>query len=162
MNAVVIYSSKYGTTKTCAEKIAQGLNNANLADIKKIKGIDLSAYDTVIIGSSIRMGQINKKIKIFCEHNTEELIKKNLGLFICSGMEENVNKDFNVNFEKKLLQNCTYKSWLGGEIDLKKARGIDKIIVGMVVKMFENDGHKTYPKINEKNIEEFIKIMSNN
>lgn len=162
MNAVVIYSSKYGTTKTCAENIAKGLNNANFVDIKKVKGIDLSAYDTVIIGSSIRMGQTNKKIKKFCEQNAEELTKKNLGLFICSGMEENANKDFNVNFEKKLLQNCTYKSWLGGEIDLKKARGIDKVIVGMVVKMFENDGHKTYPKINEKNIEEFIKMMSNN
>ncbi len=161
MNAVVIYSSKYGTTKTCAEKLARGLNNANLVDVRNVKGLDLSVYDTVIIGSSIRMGQVNKKIKIFCEENSKELINKNLGLFICSGMEENANKDFNVNFEKKLLQNCTYKAWLGGEIDLKKAKGIDKIIVGMVVKMFENDGHKNYPKINENNIKEFVKVMSN-
>ena len=162
MNAVIIYSSKYGTTKTCAEKIAQGLNNASVVDVRKAKRLDLSQYDTVIIGSSIRMGLTNKKIKVFCEQNAEELIRKNLGLFICSGMAENANKDFNVNFEKKLLQNCTYRSWLGGEIDLKKVRGFDKIIVGMVVKMFENDGHKNYPVIDEKNIEEFIKMMGNN
>lgn len=160
MKAVIIYSSKYGTTKTCAEMLAQRLSNAKLIDVRKTKGLTLSDYDTVIIGSSIRMGQVNKKIKKFCEENGDELISKNLGLFICSGMEENINKDFNVNFEKKLLQNCTYKAWLGGEIDLKKAKGIDKIIVGMVVKMFENDGHKDYPKINENNIKEFAKTMS--
>ena len=47
---------------------------------------------------------------------------------------------------KKLIKNCTCKSWLDGEIDLKKVKSIDKIIIGMVVKMFENDGHKQYRK----------------
>ena len=161
MKAVIIYSSKNGTTKTCAEMLAQKLNNAELVDIRKVKGLNLSTYDTVVVGSSIRMGQVNKKIKIFCEENSDVLLSKNLGLFICSGMEENINKDFNTNFRKDLIENCTYKAWFGGEIDLKKAKGIDKLIVGMVVKMIENDGHKTYPKINEKNNEEFAKIMKN-
>ncbi len=160
MKSVIIYSSKNGTTKRCSQILAQKIGDAELLDIKKARGLSLSCYDTVMIGSSIRMGQINKKIRKFCDENAQELLNKNLGLFICSSIEENINRDFNANFDKSLLKNCRYRAWFGGEINLKKTRGIDKFIIKMVVKMFEKNENKNFPQINEKNIEEFAKIMS--
>lgn len=160
MKSVIIYSSKYGTTKTCSQILAQKLTDAEIIDIKEAEGLLLSGYDTVIIGSSIRVGQINKKIKEFCEENARELLGKNLGLFICSTAQENTERDFTANFDKNLLANCRHKAWFGGELDLKKAKGIDKLVIWMVLKMFEKNENKNFPQINEKNIEEFAKIMS--
>ena len=52
MNAIVIYKTKYGSTKTYAEWIAEELS-CEAVDAKKIKIEDLSRYDTVIYGGGL-------------------------------------------------------------------------------------------------------------
>ncbi len=52
MNAIVLYKSKYGSTKAYAEWIAEDLN----CEVKEAKGIkvdDLLAYDTIIYGGGL-------------------------------------------------------------------------------------------------------------
>lgn len=52
MRAIVIYKSKYGSTKTYAEWIAQELG-CGCTDSKDIKADDLSQYDTIIYGGGL-------------------------------------------------------------------------------------------------------------
>lgn len=52
MNTIVIYKSKYGATKTYAERIAQELG-CEIAEAKKVKAEDLEKYDTIIYGGGL-------------------------------------------------------------------------------------------------------------
>ena len=52
MNAVVIYKSRYGSTKAYAEWIAEALS-CKAVDVKMIKVEDLAEYDTVIYGGGL-------------------------------------------------------------------------------------------------------------
>lgn len=52
MNAVVIYKTKYGSTKTYAEWIAKELE-CKVKDAKDIKIDDLQSYDTIIYGGGL-------------------------------------------------------------------------------------------------------------
>ena len=52
MNAIVIYKSKYGSTKTYAEWIAEELG-CKAVDTKQIKIDDLAEYDTIIYGGGL-------------------------------------------------------------------------------------------------------------
>lgn len=52
MNAIVIYKSKYGATKTYAEWIAEELN-CEAVDFKNVKINDILKYDTVILGGGL-------------------------------------------------------------------------------------------------------------
>ena len=52
MNAIVIYKSKYGSTKTYAEWIAEELS-CKVVDAKQVKIDDLADYDTIIYGGGL-------------------------------------------------------------------------------------------------------------
>lgn len=52
MNAIVLYKSKYGSTKAYAEWIAEELN-CEAKDSKGVKASDLLGYDTIIYGGGL-------------------------------------------------------------------------------------------------------------
>ena len=52
MKAIVIYKSKYGSTKAYAEWIAQSLE-CEAVDAKAVKADDLAGYDTIIYGGGL-------------------------------------------------------------------------------------------------------------
>ena len=54
MNTIIIYSSKYGCTKDCANILKNKLSdNVTIVDINNNNKIELSKFDKIIIGSSI-------------------------------------------------------------------------------------------------------------
>ena len=58
MNAIVIYKSKYGSTKSYAEWIAQELS-CKAVNVKDIKANELSEYDSIIYGGGLYAEVIN-------------------------------------------------------------------------------------------------------
>ena len=52
MNTIVIYKSKYGSTKAYGEWIAEELS-CDAVDVKSVKVEDLLAYDTIIYGGGL-------------------------------------------------------------------------------------------------------------
>lgn len=58
MNAIVVYKTKYGSTKTYAEWIAEELD-CEAIDAKKITADDLLKYDTIIYGGGLYAEVIN-------------------------------------------------------------------------------------------------------
>ena len=58
MNAIVVYKTKYGSTKTYAEWIAEELD-CEAIDAKKVTADDLLKYDTIIYGGGLYAEVIN-------------------------------------------------------------------------------------------------------
>jgi len=82
MKAVVVYSSTNGNTRAVAEYIGEK-TGADVFDAKNTASLDLSAYDTVIIGSRVWAGGISGSVEDFLKKNSEELATKRRFLYLC-------------------------------------------------------------------------------
>ncbi|MBQ4109962.1 MAG: flavodoxin [Clostridia bacterium] len=78
MKPIIIYKSKYGSTRAYAEWIAEELN-CRVTDVKNIKISDLAEYDTVIYGGGLYAEVIAGVT--FITKNFEKLKNKKLIVF---------------------------------------------------------------------------------
>lgn len=126
----IIYSSKHGTTQKIAEHIGTELHGHkislfNLADRREI---DLSGYDTVIIGGSIHAGRLDSRVKKFLQIHTLELIQKRIALFMCGTNLPALETQFNKEFPVLLRNHSISNQFVGGEFLFEKMSFFDRLI----------------------------------
>ena len=80
---LVAYATKYGATAEIAEKIGEALRQAGLpADVLPVASVgDLNAYEGVVLGSAVYMGQWRKEAARFLQANETALAGKLVWLF---------------------------------------------------------------------------------
>ena len=157
MKTAIVYVSKHGTTEKTAQKIQQGLGEANtkLVNLKNSSLIDLSQFDQVIVGGSIHAGMIQNRIKDFCNKNTVTLLEKRLGLFIsCFYEGETAQTQLEKAYPEILKKHAISCKVMGGEMLLEKMNFFEKLIVKKVAGITQSDS-----KIKHENIEAFIQEM---
>jgi menaquinone-dependent protoporphyrinogen oxidase len=130
MKIAIVYSTKHGTT----EKVASMLKDFNpehtdIFNLNKVKDVDLSQYDKVILGGSIHAGNIQKKVKAFYEKHMSELGQKPLGLFLSCLEEEKALDQFNTAFPEELRLHSTSNKITGGEVIFEKMNFIEKFMM---------------------------------
>ena len=89
MRILIVYASKTGTTERCAGILGQNLKDVTIINLIAAQNEDIDKYDLIIIGSPIRMGMIDKRVKDFISKNFELLKNKKVAYFICCGFNEN-------------------------------------------------------------------------
>ncbi len=140
MRTLILYMTKHG----CVEKIANMLKarigeGVDIRNLKNDYSIDLNNYDNVIIGSSIHMGKIPRRMNKFCKENSGILINKHLGLYLCCMFEgEIAEKQFADSYPQILRDHAIASDILGGEFNFKKMNFIDKMIVKRVASITES------------------------
>ncbi len=112
MKTLILFATKHGCTEQAARALAQHLGNAELINIAECTP-DLGAYDDVIIGSSIYVGQINKALSQWLSQNTAALQEKRLGLFVCCGQAEKAMEQLTAAFPGELVQGAVAKGYFG-------------------------------------------------
>ncbi len=78
MNAIVIYKTKYGSTKTYAEWIAKELD-CDIAEAKSVTADDLQKYDTIVYGGGLYAEVINGVTLI--TRNMDKLKGKKIAIY---------------------------------------------------------------------------------
>ena len=149
MKTLIIYGTKTGTAKQCAEALATRLPNATVCDIEKDKP-NPADYDVVVLGGGIRMGLLHNDIRQYAENCKEILKTKRLGVFITCGYDDLAEKTIANNLPADLLAAAKVKMSFGGEMDLKRVKGfIDRMVCKMCLKEFKKNGMelpRLYPK----------------
>lgn len=120
MKIAIIYATKYGCTKKCVEILKSYLQSDVKVFSAKNSKIDVSQYDTILIGGSVYMGKIQKEITRFCKHNLKQLLKKRVGLFVCCYTPNGINGFFETLFPLELLNHAFYVTCIGGEMNYDK------------------------------------------
>jgi len=158
MKTLIIYASKYGSTKDCASYLKNKLEGeTTIFDIKDInKDMNLNQYDTIILGSSIYVGQIGKKLKLFITENIDILMKKKVGIYLCCGQADQLEEVINLNFPKELADYAKIIKSFGGEARLDKMKFLDKTVIKAVTK-----GDFSKFKISETAMDEFVRELTN-
>lgn len=159
MKSLIIYTSTYGFTEECAKDLAEKLNGkADIVNLGAGSAPSLDGYGTVILGGSIYMGQIQKKLKEYMDSHVPELITKRLGLFICSGLPENLEQNFSANFPGELLGVAVAREYFGGILDKSKMSFGHKMITKMMEGAAKKEG-KGMPSARPENINRLAAAM---
>lgn len=168
MNTLIVYASKHGSAKHCAEILLSKLvGQVDLLNVKEGKTPELTQYNQIIIGGSIYAGRIQKEILDFCNSNIKELSDKRIGLFICCMNAKEEEKQLATAFPKELLDCSLVNKSFGGEFKFKEMSFWERLISKMVSKMLAKedpelaiDTKQDVSKISMKNIDELAYIMN--
>lgn len=153
MKKIIVYATKTGTTQKCAEMISKRLNDVKIIDLSN-ETPDISSFDIIVVAGSVRMGLLNKRTRKFIKENKALLKDKKTFYFICNGMLDQTQDIIKNNFDLNIIESAEYIDTFGGELRLDKIKGLDKLIIKMVLKSNKNS-KITEPKILIKNIEKF-------
>lgn len=157
MKTLIAYSTTHGCTAKTALELKQYLGgDVILVNLKTETIPKLELFTRVIIGGSIHAGQIQKRVKVFCQNNHEELKSKELGLFICC-MEkgETAQKQLKNAFPKELQEIAKSTACLGGEFDFNKMNFFEKMVVKKVAQIKESSSN-----FDSESIKKFSKRMN--
>lgn len=157
MKTLILYTTHHGTVQKIIEILKEKIEDSHSINIKKEKVPDINAYDTILIGGSIHVGNIQKKIKSFCIENIDKLKRKKVGLFLCCMFEgEKALQQFENAFPEELRNQAIAKGLFGGEMLLNKMNFIEKIAVKKAANVTES-----ISKINYEEIDNFIDALKN-
>lgn len=143
MKTLIAYSNTHGCTHKIAEQMSNYLDGeVQLVNLKKQPSPELSIFDRVIIGGSIRAGQIQKRVRGFCNENLGELLNKELGLFItCMETGETAQKQLMDAYPEELINNAKITAYFGGKFDFNRMNFLEKMIVKKVAHVKNNTSH---------------------
>ncbi len=156
MSSLIVYMSLHGCAGKAAHRLAEmSWQKVDLVNLRNQAPPPIDSYDTVIVGGSVHMGQVQGKIRRFCADNEAKLLTKRLGLFLCHIYEgEEAVKQFNYAYSENLRNHAVSKGLFGGEFNMEKMNIFEKALIKKTAGL---DG--SISRINNKAIEDFGKVI---
>lgn len=158
MKTLILYATRHGSTAEAARRIAAYFPDCDVKDIAR-DAYDIAVYDRILIGSNIRMGTFDRRVRKLLLRDIAALREKVLGFFVCCCFTENAQTYFQNNVPPQLLETAQATAALGGELDRKTLRGWDKCVANMVLKADHSRGILHTFALNDKAIADFAKKM---
>ena len=168
MNSLIIYSSTDGHTKIICEKIRNNLknsNNAELVSLDQAINLDLSKFNKIIIGASIRYGRHSSDLYKFIKFNKNILERKKTAFFsvnVVARKIEKSNPETNP-YIKKFLKISNWKpgkvAVFAGKVDYPNYRFFDKYIIKLIMFITKGptDTTQSYEFTNWSKVDDFAK-----
>lgn len=139
MKTLLVYASKSGCTEKCAALVAGKLQGeVTSIDLGKNPSPSLTAFDAVVIGTFIRVGQGAKPVKEFMVQNMDALLQKKVALFLCCANEEAVETQMKAAFPEPLYSHAVAREHLGFGFYFDKMNFIERKMISIIAKTKEN------------------------
>ncbi|WP_312884215.1 flavodoxin domain-containing protein [Clostridium psychrophilum] len=145
-----MYSTKHGATKKAAEMLKTKLaGDVNIVNIMLKPALQLEEYDNIILGGSIYIGKIQKKLSSFIGENLPLLLEKRIGLFICAAEKDEtlVGNELKSAFTQVIFDHAIVKEVFGFELDMDKLGFFEKFIMSKVKGVKTSIHELSEPKI---------------
>ena len=150
MKALIIYGTRGGATKQIAEEIGKVLGEQGLTttieDARRSRGIDVNAYDLVVVGSSVWATTWKWQATRFLKRNEKKLADKKVALF-SSGLAggDQAQADYaRKSIEKTAAKFPAIKSlalaYFGGLIDFEHQVLLARLFTNAIKKDLEKKG----------------------
>jgi len=145
VKALLLYSTREGQTKKIMHNIAQQLEGyeCQFVDLHESERVDLSQYDKILVGASIRYGSLNKKLYQFIQAHKEQLNQAKAA-FYCVNLtarKEDQGKDtpegsvYVQTFLKKSPWQPELIGVFAGALYYPRYRPIDRMMIRFIMKL---------------------------
>ncbi len=133
MKIAIIYATKGGTTRTCAELLAKELKNHEVTLLDLAEGEpSLTHFDCLVLGFPIRMGKAYRPARKYLKKNQDVLLAHRTAYFLCCGFID-CFEDYAAHCIPEVLrEGAEAVVCLGGSLDPAKVKGLDRMVVKMV------------------------------
>lgn len=133
---LIAYASKAGSTIEIANYMGKILKDKGIqVDVLPVHTVmDISAYQSVILGSAIRVGKILPEAMKFVENNQVELQKKQFGVFVvCMTLNQDTEENRKIVSDYLIPVRALVKpdseGYFAGVMDLNKLNLLEKMIM---------------------------------
>ncbi len=169
-DTLIIYSSTDGHTKTICERISNFLNSGNkikIMSLNEATKFDLSAFNKIIIGASIRYGKHSKKLYRFITLNKNILDQKQSIFFsvnVVARKSEKNTPETNP-YIKKFLKISNWKpkkiGVFAGRVDYPNYGFFDKYVIKFIMFLTNGptDTSQSYEFTDWSKVDEFAKEL---
>ncbi len=170
MNLLIIYFSTDGHTKIICEKIRNNLKNSSnveLLSLDHASNLDLSKFNKIVIGASIRYGRHSNDLYKFIKLNKDILEQKDTAFFSVNVVARKIEKsDPETNpYIKKFLKISNWKpgkvAVFAGKVDYPNYSFFDKYIIKLIMFITKGptDTTQTYEFTNWSKVDAFAKEL---
>ena len=135
MKILIVYAGKTGGSRSMCELLASLLprQEVTLFDVLNEKTHPvLGDFDYVVLGGAIRMARLPRPMRDYLKKHGAELAAMPHTLFLCCAFPEQFENYAEMVYPKDVLENADECLYFGGELDISKQRGFDKIVVRMM------------------------------
>ena len=170
-NTLIIYSSTDGHTKTICRRLISFLKDGDdikISSLEEAKKFDLSKFNKIIIGASIRYGKHSKELYKFVNLNKDVLNQKQSVFFsvnVVARKPEKSMPDTNP-YIKKFLKISNWKpkkiGVFAGKVDYPSYGLFDKYIIKLIMFITKGptDTSQSYEFTDWSKVDEFAKELS--
>ena len=170
---LIIYSSTDGHTKMICERIKNFLTDGNLVELLSLeesKKVNLSSFEKIIIGASIRYGKHSKELYKFVNLNKNILDQKKSAFFsvnVVARKPEKNSAETNP-YINKFLRISKWKpnkiSVFAGKVDYPNYNFFDKYIIKFIMFITggPTDTSQSYEFTDWTKVDDFSKEFRNN
>ena len=170
---LIIYSTTDGHTKKICQRIKNILANGNLVELLSLedsKKIDLSNFEKIIIGASIRYGKHSKELYKFINLKKNILDQKKSAFFSVNVVARKPEKNTAETnpYIDKFLKISKWKpnkiSVFAGRVDYPNYNFFDKYIIKFIMFITKGptDVSQSYDFTDWSKVDEFSKELNNN
>jgi len=170
---LIIYSTTDGHTKKICQRIKNFLADRNLVELLSLedsKKVDLSNFEKIIIGASIRYGKHSKEIYKFINLNKNILDKKKSAFFsvnVVARKPEKNTAETNPYINKFLKLSKWKPNKIGvfaGKVDYPNYKFFDKYIIKFIMFITKGptDTSQSYEFTDWSKVDDFSKEFRNN
>ena len=131
MKFLIVYSSHGGATKECMELLAKRLqahHEVTLLSIRDTPPPTPEGYDGIVLASSIRMGQMDKRLRAYIKTHITCLCEIPTAIGFCCGFTKQFEEYVSTQIPKELSCSLGIHCF-GGELKPDKLKGFDKLVV---------------------------------
>ncbi len=172
-NYLIIYSSTDGHTKIICERIKNFLNDGNLVELLSLedaKKVDLSNFEKIIIGASIRYGKHSKELYKFINLNKNILDQKKSAFFSVNVVARKFEKNTAETnpYINKFLKISKWRpnkiSVFAGKVDYPNYNFFDKYIIKFIMYITKGptDTSQSYEFTDWSKVDDFSEEFKNN
>ena len=170
-DSLIIYSSTDGHTKTICKRISNFLNNKDeirIISLDEATKIDLSLFNKIIIGASIRYGKHSDKLYKFISFNKSILDQKQSIFFsvnVVARKSEKNTPETNP-YIKKFLKISNWRpkknGVFAGKVDYPNYGLFDKYVIKLIMFLTNGptDTSQSYEFTDWSKVDEFAKELS--
>ena len=172
-NIIILYSTTDGHTRDicqCLQRVVEEqAQHVSLVPIHDAAGIDLAAFDKIVIGASIRYGKHQPEVYAFIKKNLSILQSRLSAFFTVNVVARKPEKStpetnpYLIKFLKQIAWKPDHLAVFAGKIDYKKYKVIDRIMIRFIMWMTKGptDPSSNIDFTNWNQVKEFGLFISN-